>query len=197
MWYENLKWFFEEGTPDGFNDGGIAEFTSTKYDGLAREILQNSIDAKIENDEPVKVVFEQVEYDMSLFPDYDGLMDTVNKCIDFIKDDIGNKSIKKLQLIKSYLEFCKQRNSFIVLKVSDYNTSGLSGADKKFGTTWSNLVRISGNSNKKVGSGGSFGIGKYAPFVFSHIRSIIYSTKDETWHCHGWNKSHLADVSHI
>ena len=156
MWYENLKWFFEEGTPDGFNDGGIAEFTSTKYDGLAREILQNSIDAKIENDEPVKVVFEQVEYNMNLFPDYDGLMDTVNKCIDFIKDDTGNKSIKKLQAIKSYLEFCKRRNSFVVLKVSDFNTSGLSGADKKFGTTWSNLVRISGNSNKKVGSGGSF-----------------------------------------
>lgn len=179
MWYEELKWFFEEGTPNGFNDGGIAEFTSTKYDGLAREIIQNSIDAKNNNNEPVRVVFEQVEYDMDLFPDYNGLLETINKCIEFIKDDIGNKSIKKLQDIKAYLEFCKQRGSFIVLKVSDYNTSGLRGANKKIGTTWSNLVRISGNSNKKVGSGGSFGIGKYAPFVFSNIRSIIYSTKDE------------------
>lgn len=178
MWNNGYKWFFEEGTPDGFNDGGIAEFTSTKYDGLAREIIQNSIDARHDESTPARVVFEQVEYDMSIFPDVDGLIETVNKCIDFYGNDPENRSIKKLNNIKSYLEFCKRRGRFVVLKAADFNTSGLSGADKKFGSTWSDLVRISGNSNKKIGSGGSFGIGKYAPFVFSNIRSIIYSTKD-------------------
>ena len=60
MWNEKFKWFYEEGTPNGFNDGGIAEFASTKYDGLAREIIQNSLDARNDENEPVKVVFEKI-----------------------------------------------------------------------------------------------------------------------------------------
>lgn len=179
MWNENLKWFYEEGTPNGFNDGGIAEFTSTKYDGLAREIIQNSLDARNDENEPVKVVFEKISLPVSYFPDIEGYLETVNKCLDFLKDDIGNKSINKLQTIASCLENCKKRESFNVLKISDYNTKGLSGSDQTYGTPWANLVRISGNSNKGNGSQGSFGIGKYAPFVFSNIRSIIYSTKDQ------------------
>ena len=83
-----------------------------------------------------------------------------------------------MQTIKSCLELSKKRGEFNVLKISDYNTKGLSGSRELYGTPWANLVRISGNSNKEAGSQGSFGIGKYAPFVFSNIRSIIYSTKD-------------------
>lgn len=179
MWNESLKWFFEEGTPDGFNNGGIAEFTSTKYDGLAREIIQNSLDAKKDENEPVRIVFEKLSLPMSYFPDIDGYIDTVNKCLKFLEDDAGNKSINKLNNILVWLENCKKRNEFNILKISDYNTKGLSGSNKTYGTPWANLVRISGNSNKGSGSQGSFGIGKYAPFVFSNIRSIIYSTKDQ------------------
>lgn len=178
MWNESFKWFYEEGTPNGFNDGGIAEFASTKYDGLAREIIQNSLDARNDQLEPVKVVFEKLTFPISLFPDIEGYLDAVNRCLDFLKDDIGNKSIKKLEQIAYYLNMCKRNGTFNVLKISDYNTKGLSGSNKVYGSPWANLVRISGNSNKGNGSQGSFGIGKYAPFVFSNIRSIVYSTKN-------------------
>ena len=180
MWNKDYNWFFEPGTPDGFNDGGIAEFKSTKYDGLAREIIQNSIDAKNDDEEgPVKVVFEKMEISTDEFPNIEDFMDNVRKCIDFIKDDENNRSIKDLQKILTYLNNVKRTGKCIVLKISDYNTTGLPGSDKKIKTPWANLVRISGNNAKRAGSGGSFGIGKYAPFVFSNIRALIYSTKDE------------------
>lgn len=178
MWNEEFKWFYEEGTPNGYNDTGISEFKSTKYDGLAREIIQNSLDARKDENEPVKVVFEQKTFSMDLFPDVEGYIDTVERCIEFLKNDKGNKSIDKLKLIKDCLEYCKKRGSYNVLQISDYNTKGLAGSNKTYGTPWSNLVRISGNSNKGPGAQGSFGIGKYAPFVFSKIRAIVYSTKD-------------------
>ena len=179
MWNEKFKWFYEKGTPNGFNDGGIAEFASTKYDGLAREIIQNSIDAKDDESTPVKVIFEKTSFPISYFPNIEEYINTVNRCLDFLKEDIGNKSIDKLKKIALNLENCKKRNSFEVLKISDYNTKGLSGSNKTYGSPWANLVRISGNSNKGNGAQGSFGIGKYAPFAFSKIRAIIYSTKDQ------------------
>lgn len=179
MWNEKFKWFYEKGTPNGFNDGGIAEFASTKYDGLAREIIQNSIDAKDDESTPVKVIFEKTSFPISYFPNIEEYINTVNRCLDFLKEDIGNKSIDKLKKIALNLENCKKRNSFEVLKISDYNTRGLSGSNKTYGSPWANLVRISGNSNKGNGAQGSFGIGKYAPFAFSKIRAIIYSTKDQ------------------
>lgn len=179
MWNESFKWFYEEGTPNGFNDGGIAEFASTKYDGLAREIIQNSLDARKDDNEPVKVVFEKLTVPIDLFPDIDGYISSTQKCMDFLKNDTGNKSVKKLESIINYLNICKKNGFFNIMKISDYNTKGLSGSNKTYGSPWANLVRISGNSNKGPGSQGSFGIGKYAPFVFSNIRSIVYSTKDE------------------
>lgn len=179
MWNEKYNWFFEQGAADGFNDPGISEFKSVKYDGLAREIIQNSLDAKNPKlNQPVKVIFEQQSYDMSYFPGYQKYLKTVEACIDYIKDEKGNKSISSLEEIKKVLYDAKNRNKFNVMKISDYNTLGLSGSSKIKGTPWANLVRRTGNSNKREGAGGSFGVGKYAPFVFSKIRSIIYSTKD-------------------
>ena len=116
MWNENLKWFFEEGTPNGFNEGGIAEFTSTKYDGLAREIIQNSLDARKDDSKPVKVVFEKITLPISYFPNIDEYLSTVQKCLDFLKDDTDNKSVKKLEQIKFYLNNCKRHGSFNILK---------------------------------------------------------------------------------
>lgn len=179
MWSNDFEWLFKQGEPDGFNDPGISEFKSVKYDGLAREIIQNSLDAKDPNiDQPVKVVFEHQVYDSKYFPGYESLSKTVDACLDYIKDENGNKSLKDLADLKEFLSSVQTRNKFNVMKISDFNTVGLMGALERKGTPWANLVRRAGNSNKKIGAGGSFGVGKYAPFVFSAIRSIIYSTKD-------------------
>ena len=65
-----------------------------------------------------------------------------------------------------------------VLCISDFNTTGLTGSDKDYNSAWQNLVKSSGVSNKGGTSGGSFGIGKSAPFACSDLRTVFYSTID-------------------
>ena len=42
------------GRVDGFNDPGIAHFSGSPYSSLARETIQNSLDARDNHDEPVQ-----------------------------------------------------------------------------------------------------------------------------------------------
>ncbi|MEK4715719.1 hypothetical protein [Sporosarcina sp. FSL K6-5500] len=66
------------------------------------------------------------------------------------------------------------------LRISDFNTKGLEGAKEGgIGTPWSSLVKESGSSNKGDSSGGSFGIGKSAPFLNSKLRTLFYASFDE------------------
>ncbi len=178
MWNVN-EWFFEPGPADGFNDSGISSFKDIKYDGLAREIIQNSLDAKDEASlKPVKVIFEKKYFDTNLFPAFDDYCKTVDRCIEYINDQKTNSSLDSLKEIKDFLISYKKSGKIPVLVVSDYNTTGLSGYRKQKGSSWSDLLKVHGNNNKTSGSGGSYGIGKFAPFVFSNIRSIIYSSKN-------------------
>ena len=48
------------GRVDGFNDPGIAHFTGSPLVSLARETIQNSLDASLTLDTPVHVSFELI-----------------------------------------------------------------------------------------------------------------------------------------
>jgi hypothetical protein len=57
------KWSFplnQNGPIQGFNDQGIEYFLGNPIESLTKEIIQNSIDAGLENEtKPVKVVFQK------------------------------------------------------------------------------------------------------------------------------------------
>lgn len=65
-----------------------------------------------------------------------------------------------------------------VLRISDFNTKGLQGSEQEYNTPWHNLVKAAGVSGKDGSDGGSYGIGKAAPFACSDIRTLFYATKD-------------------
>lgn len=68
-----------------------------------------------------------------------------------------------------------------MLRVSDYNTTGLKGAfsDNKI-TPWKSLVQGNAFSVKSTDNvAGSYGIGKAAPFVVSGLQTVFYRTYDE------------------
>jgi len=180
VWSEKYKWCFGPlGTGDkvGVNNAGIGIFKKQPYKGLAKEILQNVIDAKNPDiNEPAKARFEIIRIKRSQIPGADRLSDVIKRCYDYYHD--GDDGIKMGILKKAAEDYLDNEVEIPVLKISDYNTIGLTGVYEEKGSNWTGLVREISATNKGNGQSGSFGVGKFAPFNFSSIRTIVYSTRN-------------------
>lgn len=172
------KWRFipnQNSTIVGINDAGIETFTANMNRSLVREIIQNSLDARIPNSkEPVTVEFQLFELDRNQIPDVENLHSVIRKCRDSNQDEPdAYKFFENAHKILS-------ESKISVLRISDHNTIGLEGSDTcEKGTSWSRLVKENGSSNKGQNSGGSFGIGKSAAFACSDLRTVFYSSLDK------------------
>lgn len=160
---------------DGINDAGIETFSSNKEESNIRESIQNALDQKshefIYNNEPVIVEFDDFYIESNKFPDKKQFKEILNKCI---KSSVGNKATE--DYFKKSLTILDQ--NIKVLRISDFNTTGLEGAESDDrNQSWHNLVKSKGNSNKNMDAGGSFGIGKSAAFACSGLRTVFYGSK--------------------
>ena len=181
QWKDKYQWTFSDlGSSDkvGVNESGIGIFKRQPYKGLAKEILQNVTDAKNPNlseEVTVSVKIELIYVDLEDIPGYERLREVITKCAEYYSDgDDG----EKLKIIKDAADkyLCKLKK-VPVLKISDYNTTGLSGVKKETGTNWTGLVRERSATNKSNESSGAFGVGKFAPYNFTSVRTVLYSTK--------------------
>ena len=180
-WKDNYKWIFSDlGAADkvGVNEAGIGIFKKQPYKGLTKEILQNITDAKNPNlseNDPVRAKFELIYVDRDDIPDVNRLNEVIHKCYEYYSDGDDGEKLKKIQdAADKYLEI---KGKVPVLKISDYNTTGLSGVTEEKGSNWTGLVRERSATNKSNGSSGAFGVGKFAPYNFSSFRTVLYSTK--------------------
>lgn len=174
----NYGWRFplrNGGTIQGFNDSGIATYKGAElYNNLAREICQNSLDAKDEGKENVLVKFSLKTLKKS---DYDAISD-FDQIIDACEDYFGTGDSK----FDTFVQGAKHllaRETVDLLIISDYNTTGLTGAKdiNNMKTVWTALTSSNGVTNKSSkSSGGSYGIGKSAPFACSALRTVFYNT---------------------
>lgn len=180
-WDDKYQWVFSDlGAADmvGVNEAGIGIFKRQPYKGLAKEILQNVLDAKDETlgeNIPVKAKFELIYVDRDDIPGFARLDDVIHKCYDYYSD--GDDSEKLLRYKDAAEKYLRNPGKVPVLKISDENTKGLTGVNKEKGTNWTGLVRERSATNKSNGSSGSFGVGKFAPYNFSELRTVFYSTK--------------------
>lgn len=171
-----IRWNFPPnnyGQVTGLNDAGIETFRGSPLDSLAREINQNSCDAKgANNNSPVEVHFNLIRVPAEQFPEKKSFINILNSCKEYWKDNIKTKDFFENALSIMDLE------TIPFLKISDYNTTGLTGANEELRGGWHNLIKSVGSSDKESQSGGSFGIGKHAPFVCSDLRTVFYGTKE-------------------
>lgn len=182
---EKFWYFANDLSEEDYLSDSAAEIFKTKGDdadafrGIAREVIQNSLDAKRDDTNlPLVLDFKFIDIAKEDFPDLSGLKEHIEGTIKYCED--GEK--KNIALINSR----KQRqilsqDSFCVLKISDYNTKGVSGSDdlesKK--NKWKGLVYNEGDSIKDDSSSlGSFGLGKNASFAISSLRTVFYVTRD-------------------
>lgn len=168
------KWYFPSGRnieKASVNDARIETFKDDPIESLAREVCQNSLDAhNIECQKPVLVTFSCKTVSVNKIPDIDSYL---NKIID--KARLTWKEDKvALNFLDEYEKTLKN-HEIIILKASDYNTTGL--LDKN----WESLITKTGGSYKNaISSAGSYGIGKGAPFANSDLRMVFYNTKRDT-----------------
>ena len=169
-----MGWSFpsnNNGDVNGISNSGVETFQGTPLKSLAREICQNSLDAALDEN-TVTVDFISFELSKEEIPGAEDLCDAFNRSLEFWEP-------KKAQdFFKAALEVMNAEK-IPFLRISDYNTTGLCGSDGEYNTPWCNLTKSSGASDKAGTSGGSFGIGKYAPFACSSFRTVIYSTLDK------------------
>lgn len=172
------KWIFVSNmnaADDGLNDAGVETFSANPQEANIREIIQNAIDQislfAIQNNLPVVVEFDDFTISSDEFPNSEQFKDILKKCILSSGTDNNVKVFFKQAL--SLMD-----KPIRVLRISDFNTTGLKGAETgKKGEPWYSLIKSKGSSNKNMSSGGSFGIGKSAPFGCSLLRTVFYVSK--------------------
>lgn len=167
-------WYFPDnkgGQDEGFENQGINQFKMSPYGKLAREIIQNSYDAKIkEENKKVRVEFRLVKMKKSRIPNLENIKDSINASAEYFPDS------ERLEKFRQVANEKFNNETIDVLKISDYNTTGLIGIEERKNSAWYGLIKSSGNSTKSGVSGGSYGSGKHAAFVFSYFRTILYGT---------------------
>lgn len=172
------KWDFPSnnyGQINGIADSGVETFRGTPIRSLAREICQNSLDATLPNNSPARVIFQTFEIPIDNVPGIADLKDSFHRAYDFWKGQNSDKA----RAFFSQAIHVSDKQTVTCLRISDFNTTGLTGAHELYNSAWCNLIKSTGASDKGSSSGGSFGIGKFAPFACSAFRTVFYSTIDQ------------------
>ena len=169
------KWNFPNnccGQIAGVANAGIETFSGTEILSLAREICQNSLDAAKNTGECVNVEFEKYVIESKDIPGYVNYKESIRKASAYWEEQDSNKAAQFLQRATKEI---KKKYSF-VLRISDYNTTGLSNPYGYESDGWNSLTKIDGGATKNGDKNGAFGIGKNAPFCNSDLRLVFYRT---------------------
>jgi len=166
-----LHWSFPPtsgGVSQGFHDSGQAIFGADAWDKTVREIIQNSLDAVRDSGKPVTVRISRMQVPSSEI----GAADLARHIESALKRTRRDGYERGVKFFQRALKILKKRQ-IPTLAIVDSNTSGL------VGQKWDALVHEEGTSSKGTmkAAGGSFGIGKNAPYLISGVKTICYSTR--------------------
>lgn len=174
-----VTWYHRPGYPDGGRDlGNAAAFAfDADVQVLARETCQNSLDERLtDNGRPVRVrytlheltgealdAFREAILWNDLFPHYSAVSDTV-----------GNQKVGRV--VDAGVRDMYEKGRLVLLRVDDYNASGLIGddyADGKFAA----VVRRQLESLKSgPAAGGSYGLGKATLWATSALGLVLINS---------------------
>ncbi|MBU2090886.1 MAG: hypothetical protein KKB63_10020, partial [Alphaproteobacteria bacterium] len=160
------------GDAEGLGDAGIETFRDKPFAAVAREASQNSRDARLDDQAPVLMTFDQISVPSDEFPSIKSFRDAVARCL-VEAEKLGNeKDIGFFRQASKVLDAPEIR----IMRVADFNTKGVPGPCVK-GQPFHTLAKADGVSIKPdINSGGSFGIGKSAASALSDIQTAFYST---------------------
>ena len=175
---QNLKWKFEENQAaaiEGPAHPGMAHFTGDRETSIIREAIQNSLDAAEAPDGTGTVVvnFQHKMLDGDLLA-----TDSLARHIQYAIDSPHNEE-KYLPGFERAKDLLGGGGSPIEsLCITDSNTTGATDIrHNNRPTFWETLTKGEGLTNKpQKDAAGSFGIGKFASFVATPLRTVLYNT---------------------
>jgi hypothetical protein len=158
-----------------FNDAVTKNFHGDLTWQLAREAIQNSIDARDKrlNEKPVIVDFTLTQLSSQSLPDSKQLTDIFKACLEYQPDALkGLTDFEKEKFYKEAVCKIEGNKDISVLEISDTNTTGMSPKD-----AYSFLTAIGLSAGKDSAAGGSHGLGKGAYFSASGFRTVFTTSK--------------------
>lgn len=174
----NYKWHFAKtggSDEEGLEDAGLSYFKSDPHHYIARETIQNALDAKDPNKpgEPVVMEFRLFKVPpKKAIRDIETYKTVINENIESNQKNPNAKKFFNNALAKV------NKQQLDILCISDSSTVGIKDINKDQGR-WHGLIKMKGKgAQDQRDIGGTFGIGKSAPFVCSDLRTILYNTKN-------------------
>ncbi|MFD5035582.1 helix-turn-helix transcriptional regulator [Streptomyces sp. ADI93-02] len=171
-----VSWYHRPGHADGGREFGNAAAFAFEADVgvLAREATQNSLDERLDLSQPVRVRYtlhelsgealarfrDEIRWD-DLLPHYEAAAQQDQK--------VG-------RMIAAGLSDMYERDRLVLLRIDDYNASGLTGDDYETGR-FAAVVRRQLDSQKSVsGAGGSYGLGKATLWATSRLGLVLMNS---------------------
>ncbi|MEU9579690.1 helix-turn-helix transcriptional regulator [Streptomyces chilikensis] len=169
-------WYHRPAHPDGGREfGNAAAFAFDADVGvLAREATQNSLDERLDTTRPVRVRYTIHELSG----------EHLNRFLDALKWDqlaphyeaAAGQDQKVSKVLHQGLRELRERGRLVLLRVDDYNATGLIGDDYEDGR-FAAVVRRQLDSNKKsAGAGGSYGLGKATLWATSRLGLVLINS---------------------
>lgn len=159
------------GMEDGFNNPAIEYFVGNPSYYLARESIQNILDATPPGSNQANAKFSSFDIKGNEIPEHKKLVEIISAC------NLYETENPKAKIFYQHAQEVLRGDSYLnVLRIDDFNTTGMSGADDDRKGNYHKFMKSFGSSGKTIGSGGSFGLGKAAYYAASNFRMIFVSS---------------------
>jgi len=167
---------YEFAKTDGGEEVGFNDSVTTSFKGhiayfLARESIQNIIDVVDDQKKPVIADIQLRKINANEIPKSKQLEKILLACKEYFYNNSSN-----VDFFGKAHRMIKRNEKISILTIGDYNTKGMSGDDDDINGNYYNFLKSSGASQKKGGSGGSFGLGKGAYYAASAFHMIFVSS---------------------
>jgi DNA-binding XRE family transcriptional regulator len=171
-----VSWYHRPAHADGGREFGNA--AAFAYDAdlgvLAREVTQNSLDERLDPEQPVRVRF--VLHELT--------GETLRSFLEALRwaeleqhyDAVIGTDRKVAKVLEVGLRELKNSGSLLLLRIEDYNASGLTGSEYGDGRFSAVLRRqLDSNKNSKR-AGGSYGLGKATMWATSRLGLVLVNS---------------------
>ncbi len=148
----------------------LETFLSYGLNALIRENIQNSLDAKLTSEKPVKITINLGDLETNDIPGIDTIRQRIN-CLEGA-NDYDRKTIRHMQSII-------QLESTKFMSFEDENTKGLNSTNWDFYAYQKGAHYTESDANLENIRGGSHGVGKIASNAASDIHLMFFSNCDE------------------